>query len=212
LISSVTAATVSYIMTGQEAIFKFHLDQPFELERIPYVIILGIVCGMVSFYVTRTMNALEGLFGKYANPYNKLLLGGVILSLLIFLFPPLYGEGYDTIELLLNGKNEMDWDTVMSNSFFYGYGSLLSVYLSLIVLFKVFATSATNGGGGCGGIFAPSLFLGCIVGFVFSRLSNSVTFTPNLPEKNFALMGMAGVMSGIMHAPLTGVFLIAELT
>ncbi|MDR2860122.1 MAG: chloride channel protein [Mediterranea sp.] len=212
LISSVTAATVSYIMTGQEAIFKFHLDQPFELERIPYVIILGIVCGMVSFYVTRTMNALEGLFGKYTNPYNKLLLGGVILSLLIFLFPPLYGEGYDTIELLLSGKNEMDWDTVMSNSFFYGYGSLLSVYLSLIVLFKVFATSATNGGGGCGGIFAPSLFLGCIIGFVFSRLSNSVTFTPNLPEKNFALMGMAGVMSGIMHAPLTGVFLIAELT
>ncbi|KAA6325441.1 Voltage-gated ClC-type chloride channel ClcB [termite gut metagenome] len=212
LISSVTAATVSYIMTGQEAIFKFHLDQPFELERIPYVIILGIVCGMVSFYVTRTMNALEGLFGKYTNPYNKLLLGGVILSLLIFLFPPLYGEGYDTIELLLNGKNEMDWDTVMSNSFFYGYGSLLSVYLSLIVLFKVFATSATNGGGGCGGIFAPSLFLGCIIGFVFSRFSNSVTFTPNLPEKNFALMGMAGVMSGIMHAPLTGVFLIAELT
>ncbi|KAA6304303.1 Voltage-gated ClC-type chloride channel ClcB, partial [termite gut metagenome] len=143
---------------------------------------------------------------------NKLLLGGVILSLLIFLFPPLYGEGYDTIELLLNGKNEMDWDTGMSNSFFYGYGSLLSVYLSLIVLFKVFATSATNGGGGCGVIFAPSLFLGCIIGFVFCRFSNSVTFTPNLPEKNFALMGMAGVMSGIMHAPVTGVFLIAELT
>jgi CIC family chloride channel protein len=212
LISSVTAATLSYIMTGQEAMFKFHFDHPFELERIPYVIILGIICGIVSFYVTRTMNTLEKVFGKYTNPYKKLLLGGLMLSLLIFLFPPLYGEGYDTIELLLNGKNKDDWDMVMNHSFFYGHGNLLLIYLSLIVLFKVFATSATNGGGGCGGVFAPSLFLGCIVGFAFSRFSNGITFTPYLPEKNFVLMGMAGVMSGIMHAPLTGVFLIAELT
>ncbi|KAA6328692.1 Voltage-gated ClC-type chloride channel ClcB [termite gut metagenome] len=212
LISSVTAATFSYIMTGQEAMFKFHLDHPFELERIPYVILLGVVCGGVSFYVTRSMNALEGVFSRFVSPYNKLLLGGIMLSLLIFLFPPLYGEGYDTIELLLNGTNETDWGMVMNNSLFYGHGSLLLVYLLLIVVFKAFAATATNGGGGCGGIFAPSLFLGCIVGFAFSYFSNDITFTPYLPEKNFALMGMAGVMSGIMHAPLTGVFLIAELT
>lgn len=212
LISAVTAATVSYITTGTEAMFKFHLDQPFEMERIPYVIMLGIFCGLVSLYFTRAMNSVEGLFGKLKNPYQKLALGGAMLSILIFLFPPLYGEGYDTIELLLNGTSNADWDTVMNNSLFYGHGNLLLLYLMLIILFKVFASSATNGGGGCGGIFAPSLYLGCIAGFVFAFFSNKFDFSYYLPEKNFALMGMAGVMSGVMHAPLTGVFLIAELT
>ena len=212
LISAVTAATVSYITTGTEAMFKFHLDQAFEMERIPYVIMLGIFCGLVSLYFTRAVNSVEGLFGKLKGPYQKLALGGVMLSILIFLFPPLYGEGYDTIELLLNGTSNADWDTVMNNSFFYGHGNLLLLYLMLIILFKVFASSATNGGGGCGGIFAPSLYLGCIAGFVFAFFSNKFDFSYYLPEKNFALMGMAGVMSGVMHAPLTGVFLIAELT
>ncbi len=212
LISCVTAATVSYIVTGTEAMFKFNLDQVFEMERIPYVILLGIFCGLVSLYFTRAMNTVENVFRKYSNPYVKLVIGGVMLSVLIFLFPPLYGEGYDTINLLLNGVGAADWDTAMNNSFFYGYGNLLLLYLSLIVLFKVFASSATNGGGGCGGIFAPSLFLGCIAGFIFSNFANDLGFFPNLPEKNFALMGMAGLMSGVMHAPLTGIFLIAELT
>lgn len=212
LISAVTAATVSYITTGTEAMFKFHLDEAFELERIPYVILLGIFCGLVSLYFTRMMNSVEGLFGKFSNPYKKLALGGVVLSILIFLFPPLYGEGYDTIELLLNGKTAADWDTVMNNSMFYGYGNLLLIYLMLIIFFKVFASSATNGGGGCGGIFAPTLYLGCIAGFVFSHFGNDLNLGFYLPENNFALMGMAGVMSGVMHAPLTGVFLIAELT
>lgn len=212
LITSVTAATVSYVVTGQEAMFKFHMDQPFLLERIPYVILLGIFCGLVSLYFTRAMNVVENFYARFKGVYRKLVLGGVMLSILIFLFPPLYGEGYDTIELLLNGISNMEWDTVMNNSLFYGYGNLLLVYLLLIVLFKVFASAATNGGGGCGGIFAPSLFLGCIAGFVFSHFSNELGIFPGLPEKNFALMGMAGVMSGVMHAPLTGVFLIAELT
>ena len=204
LISAVTAATVSYITTGTEAMFKFHLDQAFELERIPFVILLGIFCGLISLYFTRAMNSVEGVFGKLNNPYKKLALGGVMLSVLIFLFPPLYGEGYDTINLLLNGTSNADWDTVMNNSLFYGYGNLLQVYLILIILLKVFASSATNGGGGCGGIFAPSLYLGCIAGFVFSHFSNDFAFSAYLPEKNFALMGMAGVMSGVMHAQLTG--------
>ena len=212
LISSVTAATLSYIVSGTEAMFKFSQDNAFEMERIPYVILLGILCGLVALYFTRAMNFAEGLFAKCKGPYHKLVLGGLILSVLIFLFPPLYGEGYDTITLLLNGTTNAEWDTVMNNSLFYGNGNMLLLYLILIVLFKVFASSATNGGGGCGGIFAPSLFLGCIVGFVFSYFSNYFEYTPNLPEKNFALMGMAGVMSGVMHAPLTGVFLIAELT
>ena len=212
LISAVTAATVSYVLTGTEAMFKFHLDQAFEMERIPYVILLGILCGLVSLYVTRAVMSVEGIFGKLHNPLKKLALGGTMLGVLIFLFPPLYGEGYETIELLLNGENKLEWDTVMNNSLFYDYGNLLLIYLVLIVLLKVFATSATNGGGGCGGLFAPSLYLGCISGFIFSNFNNQYAMFTHLPEKNFALMGMAGVMSGVMHAPLTGVFLIAELT
>lgn len=216
LISCVTAATVSYILTGTSAMFEFHMDEPFLMERIPAVMILGILCGLVSLYFTRTMNWIEGIFRKYSNPYVKLLIGGSMLSVLIFLFPSLYGEGYDTIHMLLNGTDNEAWDKVMDNSIFYGYGGLLLVYLALVVLFKVFATSATNGGGGCGGTFAPSLFLGCITGFVFAHFCNGYDMAPivsdDIPEKNFALLGMAGVMSGVMHAPLTGVFLIAELT
>ena len=113
---------------------------------------------------------------------------------------------------MLNGNTLSDWNEVMDNSMFYGFGNLLLVYLTLILLFKVFASSATNGGGGCGGIFAPSLFLGCLTGFIFARFCNMFDLGPYIPEKNFALLGMAGVMSGVMHAPLTGIFLIAELT
>ena len=216
LVSSVTAATVAYILHGTEAMFEFHMDEPFLMERIPAVLLLGILCGLVALYFTRTMNKIEGVFRRYSNPYIKLLIGGAMLSILIFMFPSLYGEGYDTIHMLLNGIGVADWDKVMDNSIFYGYGNLLLVYLALVVLFKVFATSATNGGGGCGGTFAPSLFLGCIVGFVFSHFCNGYSLAPvvadNIPEKNFALLGMAGMMSGVMHAPLTGIFLIAELT
>ena len=216
LVSSVTAATLSYLLMGTEAMFEFHMDEPFLMERIPAVMLLGILCGLVSLYFTRSMNWFENIFRRYSNPYIKLLLGGSLLSVLIFLFPPLYGEGYDTISLLLNGTTEQDWDMVMNNSIFYGDGRLLLLYLSLIVLFKVFATTATNGGGGCGGTFAPSLFLGCITGFVFAHFCNGYGLAPvisdDIPEKNFALLGMAGLMSGVMHAPLTGVFLIAELT
>ena len=212
LITSVTAASVSYLLLGTEAMFQFHLDYPFSLERIPYAIALGIFCGLVAWYFTRSMNWIENIFRRYSNPYVKFVIGGAMLSILIFLFPPLYGEGYDTISLLLNGETSEEWNTVMNNSLFYGSTHLLVVYLILIILFKVFASSATNGGGGCGGIFAPSLYLGCIAGFVFSHFSNDFEMTAYLPEKNFALLGMAGVMSGVMHAPLTGVFLIAELT
>lgn len=212
LVSCVTAATVSYITTGTEAMFRFHLDNPFAMERIPYAILMGIACGLVSLYFTRAMDSVEDVFRKYSNPYTKLAIGGVMLSILIFLFPPLYGEGYNTIELLLNGNTLSDWNEVMDNSMFYGFGNLLLVYLTLILLFKVFASSATNGGGGCGGIFAPSLFLGCLTGFIFARFCNMFDLGPYIPEKNFALLGMAGVMSGVMHAPLTGIFLIAELT
>lgn len=212
LITSVTAATVSYIFTGTEAMFKFSQTEVFVIERIPYVILLGIFCGLISLYFTRVMNWIEGEYRRYGTTYlRKFMMGGIMLSLLIFIFPPLYGEGYDTIGLLLNGQ----FAGLMDNSMFYPLnGSYFGIviFLGLILLTKVFASSATNGGGGCGGIFAPSLYLGCIAGFIFAHVSNYFPFTMYLSEKNFALLGMAGIMSGVMHAPLTGVFLIAELT
>ena len=212
LITSVTAATVSYIFTGTEAMFKFSQTEAFVIERIPYVILLGIFCGLISLYFTRVMNWIEGEYRRYGTTYwRKFMMGGIMLSLLIFIFPPLYGEGYDTIGLLLNGQ----FAGLMDNSMFYPLNDSyfgIVIFLGLILLTKVFASSATNGGGGCGGIFAPSLYLGCIAGFIFAHVCNYFPFTMYLSEKNFALLGMAGIMSGVMHAPLTGVFLIAELT
>ena len=212
LISSVTAATVSYIYTGMDAMFKFTQTVSFSMERIPYVLLLGIVCGLFSLFFTRSMIWFEGLVGKLGSFWKKFAFGGIILSVLIFLLPPLYGEGYDSIGSLLGAQYEQLFD----GSFFYRikdnfWGILL--FLGLIIWLKVFATGATNGGGGCGGIFAPSLFLGCISGFVFAYTFNHF-FRGGLflPEENFSLLGMAGLMSGVMHAPLTGVFLIAELT
>lgn len=212
LISCVTAAGLTFALSGTGTIFEFHLEDAFQVNRIPAYICLGIFCGLISLYFTRTMNSLEDVFRRYSNPYTKLLIGGATLSVLIYLFPSLYGEGYDLIHLLLNGGPD-DWDTALDRSLFYGNSHLLLLYLALVLLFKVFASTATNGGGGCGGIFAPSLFLGCIAGFIFSRLWNvNGVLSIHVPEKNFAMLGMCGLMSGVMHAPLTGIFLIAELT
>ena len=212
LVSSITALVMMYIFTGTSAEFSFTLDNAFAVERIPTSILLGIFCGLVSLFFTRAMNFCEDVFRKFSNMYVKLLLGGSVLSVLIYVFPPLYGEGYGMISLLLEGTSMQDWQAVMNNSMFYGDQNMLLIYLGLIVLFKVFASSATNGGGGCGGIFAPCLFLGCISGFIFSRVWNINQLGVYVPEKNYALLGMAGVMSGVMHAPLTSIFLIAELT
>ena len=213
LVSCVTATCFTYIFSGDAALFTFHLDNEWTVQRIPACLLLGISCGLVSLYFIRTMGFAEGIFSRYKDkPYLKLAIGGSMLSLLIFLFPSLYGEGYMSINLLLNGKTEADWQHVLDNSLFAGQSQLLIPYIAMVLLTKVFATSATNGGGGCGGTFAPSLFIGCFTGFLFSRLWNIYELGIYVPEKNFALMGMAGVMSGVMHAPLTGIFLIAELT
>lgn len=209
LISSVTAATLSYILMGTEATFEFHMQDAFDLARVPYVILLGIVCGLVSLYFTHVTTAIEKQFKKISNPYYKLAIGGTILSVLIFLFPPLYGEGYETINQLINGDSQ---NIILENSLFYGHAKYLLVYMFFIVLFKAFASTVTNCAGGCGGIFAPSLFLGCIAGYLFATLCNMTEFGVPVSDKNFALFGMAALMSGVFHAPLTGVFLIAELT
>jgi CIC family chloride channel protein len=189
--------------------FKFTIFEEFSVDRIPLLILLGITCGLISLYFTRGINRIEQFFRRFKNPYSKLAIGGITLSLLIFLFPPLYGEGYDTISALLNGNSH----SVLDRSFFLNLGDspwVIVVYLTLIVAFKIFATAATNGAGGVGGIFAPSLFIGALTGFIVAHLLE--IFGLQVPVENFALAGMSGVMSGVMHAPLTGIFLIAELT
>ena len=213
LVSCVTATCFTYIFSGDAALFTFHLDDSWTVQRIPACIFLGIFCGLVSLYFVRTMGFCEDLFARLKkHPYVRWVVGGSLLAVLIFLFPSLYGEGYSSINLLLNGQGESDWSQILNNSLFAGEERLLVLYVFLVLLTKVFATSATNGGGGCGGTFAPSLFIGCFAGFFFSRVWNIYDVGVYVPEKNFALMGMAGVMSGVMHAPLTGIFLIAELT
>ena len=209
LISSVTAATLSYILMGTEATFEFHMENAFSIARVPHVMMLGVVCGLVSLYCTHVTLAIERQFKKLNNPYVKLAIGGSILSVLIFLFPPLYGEGYETIIHLINGSSE---NIILENSLFYGHAKLLFLYMLFIILFKAVASTVTNCGGGCGGIFAPSLFLGCVTGYLFAGLCNMSGIGLPVSDKNFALFGMAALMSGVFHAPLTGVFLIAELT
>lgn len=213
LISCVTATGFTYIFAGDNSLFTFHLDNSWTLERTPACILLGIFCGFVSLYFMRAMNACENLFARMNNhPFRKLVAGGLILSTLIFLFPSLYGEGYNAVNTLLSGNTMNDWSKVMNNSLFAGNQNLLILYIGLVLITKVFATSATNGAGGCGGTFAPSLFIGGFAGFFFARIWNMNQIGLYIPEKNFTLMGMAGVMAGVMHAPLTGIFLIAELT
>lgn len=222
LISSITATTISYIVTGVEPMFPLTNYEEFHINRIPWYLVLGAVCGLISLYFTRGMNTMEQwMKHRVTNMGVKLLLGGVLLSILIFLFPPLYGEGYETIHQLINGnglgalKNSPLEEYLIPTEFYANLPTLqtqliILTYFIAIILLKIVASVATNGAGGVGGIFAPSLFMGALVGFVTARILNlSGIF---VSEANFALVGMAGMMSGVMHAPLTGIFLIAELT
>jgi len=210
MVASVTAASLSYLVTGTQSMFQFSMTDPFTLNRIPWVMLLGIACGLVSLYLIRGMNTVEGWYKKMKNPYSKILWGGIVLSILIFLFPPLYGEGYKAISQLINGSP----DILTESSLFYAYKDnawILVGYMCLIIVFKIAASASTNGAGGVGGVFAPSLFVGALAGFIVGHIINILGIA-NVSEQNFALMGMAGVMSAVMHAPLTGIFLIAELT
>lgn len=213
LISSVTATCFTYVLVGDTSLFEFKYTEAWPVERVPANILLGVACGLISLYFIRSMTACENIYGKLKqHPYIKWLMGGLMLSMLIFLFPSLYGEGYSDINILLNGKTMADWSEVMNHSLFKHDERYLILYLGLVIFTKTIATASTNGAGGCGGTFAPSLFVGAFSGFLFARLWNHYDFGLYVPENNFALLGMAGVMSGVMHAPLTGVFLIAELT
>ncbi|MFH1120845.1 MAG: chloride channel protein [Bacteroidota bacterium] len=210
LIAAVTGATVSSFLMGKAVLFSFTVTEPFNLVNIPFYILLGVVTGLISLYFTRANLFIEAAFSKITSPAGKLLLGGIALSLLIFLFPPLYGEGYEVLRDILNGKG----DAIVNNSLFYSFRESHWFFISFLVMvlfFKVIAMTFTNAGGGVGGIFAPSLFMGGVTGFLTARFINHFDFI-KLPESNFALAGMAGVMAAVMHAPLTAIFLIAEIT
>lgn len=210
LIASVTAATLSSFLMGATVMFSFHTLAPFNLANIPYYIILGIIAGFVSLYFIRANRLIESTVGKIKKPYVRLILSGTLVSFIIFLFPALFGEGYDILTSILNGKG----DNIFNGSFLYNFKEneyLFILFLALILFFKVMAMSFTTAGGGIGGVFAPSLFMGGITGFLLARVITMTKITV-IPESNFVLAGMAGVMAAVMHAPLTAIFLIAEVT
>lgn len=211
LLSSIAGATVAYVLEGYNAEFFFSQSEPFFTRKIPYTILLGVFTGLVSLYFTYVMNFMENWFGKIKVRWAKIILGGTIIAGLIFLFPPLFGEGYNAINDLLDG----DVESVVNGTLFYvdRHSVLfLALFIFLIVLTKAFATSATNGAGGVGGTFAPSLFTGAMAGFLFAYVFNYFFPGAGISTKNFSLLGMAGVMSGVMHAPLMAIFLTAEMT
>lgn len=210
LISSVTAAIVATFLMGDGVLFTFNIVGSFNVMNIPWYLLLGIISGIVSLYFSRTTLLLENGFRKIQNLYLRVLAGGSILCVLIWLFPPFYGEGYTTIMSLLEGNI----DEVLGGPLFgngnTGFSSVMMFMAGLIIL-KVVASSATNGAGGVGGIFAPTLFLGGITGYFVSGMLRDF-FNIDLPDNRFVLVGMAGMMAGVMHAPLTAIFLIAEIT
>lgn len=215
MVTSLTSACVSYALYGTGAMFNFSLETEFSITIIPACLVLGVVCGLVSLYFTRSMNWFERIFARLKKPWMKFLVGAATLGLLIYFLPALYGEGYNVVGQLMQNASA---DDIMHNTLFYGTGTRsLLFYLSLVLLMKVFASAATNGGGGCGGVFAPSLFVGALTGFIFAALWDnllgiSIGREGFMSAQNCVLFGMAGLMSGVMHAPLTGIFLIAELT
>lgn len=210
LIASVCGQLVALVLLGEDILFSFQLTDSFIARETGYYLLFGAICGIISLYFTRIMYVFEGSIQKLKNDFGRATVGGVSLALIILTFPPIYGEGYDTIKSLLQGNST----EVFHHSFFYqlsDHQAALVVFLFLIVLVKPMATALTIGAGGSGGIFAPSLFMGGLSGFVFSSSSNAILNT-SLSTSNFTLVGMCGVMSGVLHAPLTAIFLIAEIT
>ncbi len=209
LISAAAAASVAYFLMGSGVLFSFHFTDDFQIVNLPWYILLGLLTGFVSLYFTKTTLYIEKQIKSVNKIWQRVLLGGFLVGVLIFIFPSLYGEGYEFLRELINGKTQM-----VINETLFGAPHTASVILMLltaIVFIKVVAMALTSGSGGVGGIFAPSLFVGGIFGGVFGELINLLPFV-HMPVNATALVGMSGVMAGVMHAPLTGIFLIAEFT
>lgn len=209
LIAAISGASMAYLLLGNDVLFSIQLDQTFDIHHLPYYIILGVFTGFVSLYFTRTTFFIEGFMEKtFKRRFEKILVAGITLGILIYAFPSLYGEGSEFLREFINGNTANLINHHLSSS--ANITSLL-VFMGLIILFKVVATSVTSAGGGVGGIFSPSLFVGGVAGMFYAKLINLLPWI-QVPEKNMALVGMTGVMAGVMHAPLTGIFLVAEFT
>jgi CIC family chloride channel protein len=210
LISSVTAAIVATYLMGDQVLFRFTVVESFHLVNIPWYILLGVISGIISLYFSRMSLLVESGYARIKNIYVRLLAGGVVLGALVYLFPPFYGEGYDTILQLLQGNES----AVLDKSQFSQYSgsfTVIMLFMAGMIIFKVIASSSTNGAGGVAGIFAPTLFIGGINGYFFAGILKKFNMAV-LPDNRFVLVGMAGMMAGVMHAPLTAIFLIAEIT
>jgi len=210
LISSVTAATVAYFLMGEKVLFSFNVAGAFNISNIPWYLVLGIVSGLIALYFSKMTLFLEERYADIKNSYLRLILGGIILGGLIYLFPPFFGEGYDTVMLLLQGNSDLVFKTSIFSQFSNSFVTIV-LFMAGLVFLKVVASSSTNGAGGIGGIFAPTLFIGGINGFLVATLLKKFV-NVDLPDAGFVLVGMAGMMAGVMHSPLTAIFLIAEIT
>jgi CIC family chloride channel protein len=211
LMASVTGAITTKLLLAEKMLVHFKVTQEFAISDIPFFIVLGVLAGLLSLYFNRMHFAVVSLARKVNNTWVRAAVCGISLGLLIFIFPTLYGEGYDSIKLIVSGRSA----ELLNNSFFYSFRDQAWVFILLVVgmmLLKVIATTLTTEGGGIGGIFAPSAVTGGFMGFAFARLVNDMKIVAPLHEGNFTLVGMAGVLGGVLHAPLTAIFLIAEMT
>lgn len=212
LLASITAVLTSYFFLGDDVLLHFQLQDKFQLNDVIFYVLLGITSATTSIYFSKMYFAIDAFFKKFSNIYTRLLIGGVLLGAFVYLIPPLFGEGYETINTILRGgvheitkQNIFNWT---DNNIWY-----IILFLVGLVTFKVVAMSLTFGAGGVGGVFAPTLFTGSISGYVFALIINNTNlFNHQLSATNFAMVGMAGLMAGILHAPLTAIFLIAEIT
>ena len=210
LVSALTASTVAYFLMGTGVQFSFTVDHPFALSQLPFYIVLGVFCAAVSLYFLRTADRVEGWFSRRRNPWIKMLVGGLALGLLVMLFPPLYGEGYWMLTELLNGDSSSLFNGTLYSSL-SGNAWVTVGLLFLLIFLKAVATATTIGSGGVGGTFGPSLIIGGLSGYFIAMLSNQLGL-PQQDTANFALVGMAAVMTGVMHAPFMATFLIADIT
>ncbi|MCP4521448.1 MAG: chloride channel protein [Cytophagales bacterium] len=210
LIASSMGSLVAIMLGTDNILFSFRVEEYSSLIDYPYYILLGVICAIVALYVTKTHNKIEALVKKISNPYKRAIIGGAVLGLIILLFPPLYGEGYNTIKLLIAGESEAVANHSILN---FNNTPALILFMLALVFIKAIASAFTTGSGGSGGIFAPSLFIGAVTGHLFAKAVNTFGFFGHtIPATHFTLVGMCGVMSGILHAPLTAIFLIAEIT
>lgn len=210
LIASVTGSLTSQLLLGDDILFHFHQIDAFTADEVPFYIGLGVLCGLIAVYFTRMHYLVENAVGSIKKDGHRLLTGGLLLGLIVFVFPPMYGEGYSVIKHLLGQNSE----ALIENSLFNGTtdSTFLIAFVVGMIIVKAIASALTIGSGGSGGIFAPSLFIGALSGFLYTKLVEALGISDELSPTNFTLVGMCGVMSGVLHAPLTGIFLIAEIT